>query len=606
MNCGVNKIMNEEIICKCPLGDDSCECREMNGEGAISTSTGSLEINGDNFKKDESMMGPTGPKGEMGPTGPQGEAGPKGDCGVQGERGETGPTGCTGPKGERGEDAVVFAGTTTLVGEDEPAQVKNRYEGHTHYFDFEIPQGKKGEKGDVGPQGIQGNVGPTGPKGETGPQGEKGDMPLLMAGITKQVSETEPAKVDDRYEGDVHFFDFTIPQGKHGEKGDVGPQGIQGNVGPTGPKGETGPQGVQGDVGPQGIQGNVGPTGPKGETGPQGVQGDVGPQGIQGEKGPTGPKGETGPQGVQGDVGPQGIQGSVGPTGPKGETGPQGAIGPTGPQGIKGETGEKGETGPTGPQGETGPRGLPGEIGRAEGISIDGAETVESNEEAQVLDDFELNIHHLTFYIPRGKQGVQGEKGDTPTIKAGTTTQVAETETAKVVDRYENDVHFLDFSIPQGKTGAKGDRGPQGIQGQQGETGPKGSTNNINATIYNSINQDISSGRPIKMDEVLTNNGMSINDSSITIPENGTYLISFSINNGTTATAGDCIGVYNNSALLQGSKRPLTTSTNVSGTIVATLKANDTITLVPVLYTNRTLTSSGAPSAMLTVAQIAN
>lgn len=484
----------------------------------ISTSTGSIEVD---LKKEaeDSLVGPTGPKGEkgdIGPTGPKGEDGAKGDCG---ERGERGPEGCTGPKGDRGEDAVVLAGTTTLVLSDEPAQVKNRYEGHTHFFDFEIPCGKQGERGDIGPTGPQGEQGERGDVGPTGPQGEKGDAPLIMAGVTTQVDENTPAKVDDRYEDEVHFLDFSIPQGK------------------------------------------------------------------------------TGKQGEKGDIGPQGIQGDVGPRGEKGDVGPKGDIGPTGPQG------ERGETGPTGPQGETGPRGLPGEIGRAEGISIDGAETVEANEDAQVLDDFELNIHHLTFYIPRGKQG---EKGDTPLIMAGNTTQVGESESAKVTDRFADNTHYLDFSIPQGKTGAKGDRGPQGPTGQQGATGPKGSTNNINATIYNSINQDISSGRPIKMDEVLTNNGMSLNESSITVPEKGTYLISFSINNGTTATAGDSIGVYKNSALLQGSKRPLTTSTNVSGTIVASLNANDTITLVPVLYTDRTLTSSGAPSAMLTVVQIAN
>ena len=49
-----------------------------------------------------------------------------------------------------------------------------------------------------------------------------------------------------------------------------------------------------------------------------------------------------------------------------------------------------------------GPRGFPGEIGISEVITIDGTETVEPNEEAQVQDDFDRNIHHLTFYIPKG------------------------------------------------------------------------------------------------------------------------------------------------------------------------------------------------------------
>lgn len=65
----------------------------------------------------------------------------------------------------------------------------------------------------------------------------------------------------------------------------------------------------------------------------------------------------------------------------------------------------QGDTGIQGLQGEighTGPRGFPGEIGISEVITIDGTETVEPNEEAQVQDDFDRNIHHLTFYIPKG------------------------------------------------------------------------------------------------------------------------------------------------------------------------------------------------------------
>lgn len=77
------------------------------------------------------------------------------------------------------------------------------------------------------------------------------------------------------------------------------------------------------------------------------------------------------------------------------------------PKGADGATGPKGDLGPTGPQGEIGPRGLPGEIGRTERIVVDRTETVEPTDEASVIDDFELNVHHLTFYIPKG------EKGDT-------------------------------------------------------------------------------------------------------------------------------------------------------------------------------------------------
>lgn len=177
----------------------------------------------------------------------------------------------------------------------------------------------------------------------------------------------------------------------------------------------------------------------KGDTGAMGPTGPTGPTGATGITGATGKAGATGPVGA---MGIQGIKGDTGPKGDKGDTGPRGessfttvTVGTTEtlnagenaqvinsgsgenivldfkiPMGVKGE---KGDTGETGPKGDTGPRGLPGEIGRTEHISIDGTETLDAGEEAQVMDDFELMVHHLTFYIPKGEKGDTGEKGET-------------------------------------------------------------------------------------------------------------------------------------------------------------------------------------------------
>lgn len=87
----------------------------------------------------------------------------------------------------------------------------------------------------------------------------------------------------------------------------------------------------------------------------------------------------------------------------------QGATGPTGPQVEAGIQWLAGEIGPTGPEG---PRGLPGGIGISQVITIDGTENVDSDEDAEVQDGFDRNIHHLTFYIPRGEKGDTGPKGD--------------------------------------------------------------------------------------------------------------------------------------------------------------------------------------------------
>ena len=88
---------------------------------------------------------------------------------------------------------------------------------------------------------------------------------------------------------------------------------------------------------------------------------------------------------------------------------PKGEIGP------KGDTGPKGDIGPTGPKGDIGPRGLPGEIGISEVITVDGTETLEAGEDAEVQDDKLGTVHHLTFYIPKGDKGdigPTGPKGD--------------------------------------------------------------------------------------------------------------------------------------------------------------------------------------------------
>lgn len=141
-----------------------------------------------------------------------------------------------------------------------------------------------------------------------------------------------------------------------------------------------------------------GPTGPKGEIGIQGEKGD------KGDIGPTGPKGE------KGDAGPVTVEVGITETSDPGTEPSVTNVGTN--QNVilnfKIPQGKKGDAGPTGP---IGPRGFPGEIGISQAITIDGTETIEPNEPAEVQDDFESNIHHLTFYIPKGERGLQGSQG---------------------------------------------------------------------------------------------------------------------------------------------------------------------------------------------------
>ncbi len=260
---------------------------------------------------------------------------------------------------------------------------------------------------------------------------------------------------------------------------------------------------------------------------------------------------------------------------PKGATG---ATGERGKTGDKGDAGDKGEPGEKGEKGDQGPRGFPGEIGISEVITIDGTVTVGPDEVAEVQDDFERNIHHLTFYIPQGKQGekgVTGQKGEMG---------------------------------PKGETGPMGETGPRGERGEQGNTGvagPPGLTPDIGATVYSSDSQTITNNTAIKLDKTEHLSILQLSENSLVATRAGTYLINFSINNGTGATTGDSIGLAINGQVVESSKRPLTVSTNTSATLIKRLQASDKLTLVPQIGGGRTLNASGAPSAMLTAMLIA-
>lgn len=123
-------------------------------------------------------------------------------------------------------------------------------------------------------------------------------------------------------------------------------------------------------------------------------------------QGPTGPKGEKGDSGTIGKTitGEEGSEAKVINTG----TDKGIILDFTIPKGLQGNIGPKGDTGIQGPRGEIGPTGPQGETGISEVITIDGTETIEPNELAEVQDDFDGNIHHLTFYIPKGEKGDSG------------------------------------------------------------------------------------------------------------------------------------------------------------------------------------------------------
>ncbi len=149
------------------------------------------------------------------------------------------------------------------------------------------------------------------------------------------------------------------------------------------------------------------------------------------------------------------------------------------------------------------PKGADGEK-----IAIGTTYTLDANARAKVVDNYEGNIHTIDFYIPQGFDGINGTNGQDgapgPKGEDGKSEQIeiAETKTldagmdAVVEDDFDGEVHSLTFSIPRGEKGDPGPRGEQGIQGNtgpagadgaKGDAGPKGDTGDADLTSYASI-----------------------------------------------------------------------------------------------------------------------
>ena len=373
-------------------------------------------------------QGPQGPQGAPGPQGPAGKDGAPGEQGPKGDTGETGPAGPQGPQGERGPAGPQ--GPQGEPGKDGTSfQVLGRYDSIVDLTDAH-PTGTAGDayavgvettdiyiwdvdgntwenigplEGPAGPQGAQGpkgDTGPQGPAGEDGQPGPAGQAATITVGSTTTGAPGTQAQVINSGNENAAIFNFTIPQGVQGPKGDTGPQGEPGAKGDTGPQGEPGPKG---DTGPEGPQGPQGEPGPQGDTGPQGVQGETGPAGQAATI--TVGNTTTGAPGTQAQVTnsgnensaifnftiPQGVQGPKGDTGPQGEPG---AKGDTGPKGAQGPQGERGPQGDTGPQGETGP------AGQAATITVGTTTMGDPGTEAQVTNSGTAQNAIFNFTIP--------------------------------------------------------------------------------------------------------------------------------------------------------------------------------------------------------------
>ena len=221
---------------------------------------------------------------------------------------------------------------------------------------------------------------------------------------------------------------------------------------------------------------------------------------------------------------------------------------------IRNITGPTGATGPTGPEG---PIGMQGEIGP----------TGEKGEKGDIGPAGEIGLQGVTG--PTGAKGDKGEVGAT------------------------------------GPTGARGEKGATGPTGARGEKGDNGSISNQNATIFTMASQDLTSGTPLTMSSILTNNGLVISGgNSIIIPSTGTYIVSYSINKATNAAGTDSIVVAIDENLDRNTSRPLSDVATTNAHFVMNLTEGDSVSLIPIVINARRIEANGGPSAILTVVRI--
>ena len=290
-------------------------------------------------------------------------------------------------------------------------------------------------------------------------------------------------------------------------------------------------------------------------------------------QGPTGPKGDQGIQGERGIQGPSTIKIGITETVENKEQAKVENVGtnedvilnfkiPRGEQGIEGKIGPQGIPGPQGEKGDIGPQGIKGEKGDQgpATIQIGNVETIEPNEEAEV-------------------------------VNSGTPIDVV-----------------LDFKLPRGEQGETGPRGPQGPAGPPG-------TEFTSSYGMRYLMAETQITLPQATDTVipLPEKGVALfteypDNNSIKIKENGVYLVSYTLCGGTNEECSLTMSVKANDLLL-----PATNTTSefqaqivncINSSTIVSLNKDDLITLNVKSSMNVNISFNGSTNAMLSVIKI--
>ena len=269
--------------------------------------------------------------------------------------------------------------------------------------------------------------------------------------------------------------------------------------------------------------------------------------------------------------------------------------------------------GPTGPTGPTGPAGPQGPASIAVGVTT----TTDPGTNASVTNVGTDDNVILNFNIPRGEtgpigpQGIPGIEGPTgPTGPQGL--QGIQGPTGPTGPQGPQ-------GIP-GTEGPTGPTGPQGLQGIQGPTGPTGPTGPAGPTAietygrkYNTSTDNISLETNIAQNIPLGNNGPTNNittatQNTLTITENGVYLVEYGFSGSSSTNATLTVEVNQNANAIGGTSIVKTVTANnntdFNSSTINSFAVGDEIGLSIMSSTTATITPANGTNAYLNIVRI--
>ena len=254
-----------------------------------------------------------------------------------------------------------------------------------------------------------------------------------------------------------------------------------------------------------------------------------------------------------------------------------------------------GPTGPTGPQGPA-------------SIAVGVTTTTDPGTNASVTNVGTDDNVILNFNRPRGEtgpvgpQGIPGTEGPTgPTGPQGLQ-------------------GLQGIQGPTGPTGPAGPQGLQGLQGIQGPTGPTGPTGPAGPTAietygrkYNTSTDNISLETNVSQNIPLGNNGPTNNittatQNTLTITENGVYLVEYGFSGSSSTNATLTVEVNQNANAISGTSIVKTVTANnntdFNSSTINSFAVGDEIGLSINSSTTATITPANGTNAYLNIVRI--